>query len=464
MKKSRIKKFAIYDLFGYQDVDISFENKTKILIGENGIGKTTVLNCLYYLISKKFDKLDKIEFSRIELLFTNKTKISLTKSDLKYYIERPQKYKRSHFYDTLAESLKEEHIAKLKETFENSDSLQNQRIKTVQILREIGIKINAPSQFIYDTIRKFIVEYEAIDFHKVIEKIDNQISSKVLYFPTFRRIEEELKNLGKFPKPEILERYIPYLDEEEISELNKQSEEDDIIQFGMSDVENRIKEITKQITRSSMIGYSQISGELLSQLLKGFPDMKFNKRTNEEIDKIRIILERIGDNMPAEDRQSILDYVKSGKSTNNELLFFLDKLINLYKKQEKLDISIKNFIEVCNGYLVGKKYYYNESEVTLNIIREKSQDIVTLNQLSSGEKQIVSLFSKIYLEPDNEFIVLFDEPELSLSIYWQQRLLPDILNSNRCNFLLAVTHSPFIFENELDKYAVGLSEYVKIKK
>ena len=83
-----------------------------------------------------------------------------------------------------------------------------------------------------------------------------------------------------------------------------------------------------------------------------------------------------------------------------------------------------------------------------------------IKQLSSGEKQIISLFSRIYLEPEYNYIVLFDEPELSLSIYWQEKLLPDILKSNRCSFLLAVTHSPFIFNNELKDFTVGIQEFI----
>lgn len=107
---------------------------------------------------------------------------------------------------------------------------------------------------------------------------------------------------------------------------------------------------------------------------------------------------------------------------------------------------------------------YDDREVTLKIKRERKDEIVELNQLSSGEKQIVSLFSKIYLEQDNDYIVLFDEPELSLSIFWQQKLLPDIVNSNKCKFLIAVTHSPFIYDNELKDYSNGLSEYITIKE
>jgi predicted ATPase len=71
----------------------------------------------------------------------------------------------------------------------------------------------------------------------------------------------------------------------------------------------------------------------------------------------------------------------------------------------------------------------------------------------------VSFFSFFFLEKDEDYIVLFDEPELSLSLFWQQRLLPDIMNSEQCNFLLAVTHSPFIYDNELEDFAFGLDEY-----
>ncbi|MGB7518146.1 MAG: AAA family ATPase [Spirulinaceae cyanobacterium] len=111
---------------------------------------------------------------------------------------------------------------------------------------------------------------------------------------------------------------------------------------------------------------------------------------------------------------------------------------------------------------MGKRVFYDESNIKIYLKSDNSTEPLPLNKLSSGEKQIISIFSKIYLSDVNErFIVLFDEPELSLSMIWQKKLLPDILDSNKCDFLLAVTHSPFIFGNELDKYAVGLNEYIK---
>jgi predicted ATPase len=90
-------------------------------------------------------------------------------------------------------------------------------------------------------------------------------------------------------------------------------------------------------------------------------------------------------------------------------------------------------------------------------VNTKNQQEVDLSKLSSGEKQIISIFSKIYLENIDEFVIIFDEPELSLSVEWQKQLLPDIIASNKCRFLMAATHSPFIFENDLDRFVSGIS-------
>ena len=89
--------------------------------------------------------------------------------------------------------------------------------------------------------------------------------------------------------------------------------------------------------------------------------------------------------------------------------------------------------------------------------------MLNLQQLSSGEKQIVSLFSKIYLEDSLNSIIIIDEPELSLSLNWQKMLLPDIIQSNKCDLLVTVTHSPFIFDNEFDVFAKEMKKIMYIR-
>jgi hypothetical protein len=55
--------------------------------------------------------------------------------------------------------------------------------------------------------------------------------------------------------------------------------------------------------------------------------------------------------------------------------------------------------------------------------------------------------------------VQIDEPERSLSVPWQKEFLVDMLRTGYGSALFAVTHSPFIYENELDSYARSVEEF-----
>ena len=84
---------------------------------------------------------------------------------------------------------------------------------------------------------------------------------------------------------------------------------------------------------------------------------------------------------------------------------------------------------------------------------------IDFDDLSSGEKQIVSIFSKVYLDVTSPCIFIIDEPEISLSIEWQKEFLRDIYNSKKVALLIATTHSPFIFKNEYVDYVKELEMY-----
>ena len=121
-----------------------------------------------------------------------------------------------------------------------------------------------------------------------------------------------------------------------------------------------------------------------------------------------------------------------------------------------------------------KKLYYSPQLLRLDIKRTDSkgkiiknihngeivEEIIDLSNLSSGEKQLISTFSKIFLEDEKELIILFDEPELSLSVPWQEEFIYDISQASKCKFLLTVTHSPFIY-TKLLPYAEEIDDCIK---
>ncbi|MEK0177707.1 AAA family ATPase [Microcoleus anatoxicus] len=445
MNTSNIKSFSVHGLFGTDNVHIPFDDSIKILIGENGLGKTQVLNLFYYTLTRNFFRLGEFDFDKLILEFHQGNPIEILKSKV----------------DELSQEIYNHPLIR--------DFIEQFGYSQFEILRNRFLQIKGNRRKILEADFEFNLKYRKFpvsDLFRFFDKLEinkdnksniffsnceKQIESgiegcDIMYFPTYRRVEEDLYNLG-------------YSDDAILNQENT------LIQFGMDDVQKRFDNIQNTIDRLLKEGFSDMSSEILSQLIEDEEDETdsdfFQKIEDNDVE---ILLSRVGtritENKKARIRELLLN--KQARPKDSSLNFFLKKLIQIYSSQKELDNSVKRFRDVCNQYLINKKVFYDESAIKIFIKSDRNSSEIALSKLSSGEKQIISMFSKIYLsESDKRFIVLFDEPELSLSMLWQRTLLPDIVKSGKCDFLLAVTHSPFIFENELDRYAIGLNEYVK---
>lgn len=438
-----IKQFSVYGLFGTSDVHIKFDENIKILIGENGLGKTQVLNLFYYTLTKNFFRLNEYNFDKLTLTFSKGRSIDISKKSVFELVE--ETYKHPMIKDVINDI-----------GFAQFEMLRNkfaQNKGNWGKIEEQFILSNSKIRHKYPIHRIFRV-FEELEMGKskavspILDKCKKEISNEIkgidiMYFPTFRRVEEDLHNLG--------------YDEDDLN-LNQ---ENNLIQFGMDDVQKRFNKIENTIDKLLKEGLAQFTKDILSVVIDDPAPTEsiLDKITANDIE---IILSRVGNLLPDAQKQAVKDIVSQKQLKNPLSAYLLQKLADIYEKQKELDNSVKIFRDVCNKYLINKQVFYDESSINIFIKSDFTGDKIQLKHLSSGEKQIISIFSKIYLsETNKKFIVLFDEPELSLSMTWQKQLLPDIINSKKCEFLLAVTHSPFIFDNELDTYAVGLNEYIK---
>lgn len=450
---SFIKQFTIRGLFGYKNVRIDFQDPYRILVGENGSGKTTILNCMYYTLTRKFELLASFRFDRIRIDFSKGVALDFSKDEVIAFVDKDDKFQGTQFYRMLSEKVDSKEYLHLKNIVYSIDSSQDKAEKVKERLKSLGFNFNAPSSYVYRNVVRLVHEYMSIDFAHKLEVLEKIPKYTLFYFPTFRRVESSIMNWDAiFAK--INSRF-PFIEKDDISSVMK----DNLIQFGMDDVENSIHELTDVIKKRTMDGFGTIMGNMLSQLYKSPDDDRRNY--SFEDNKIRIILDRLGLNVKQDAKEAIIKYASSGKLDNNNLNYLIGKLIKLYEDQEVFDMAIKRFKDTCNHYLRDKHFVYNESTVDLYMESSFNNERMNLECLSSGEKQIVSLFSKIYLDVEQSFVMLLDEPELSLSIFWQEQLLPDILASNKCKFLMAVTHSPFIYSNNgLKPYAAGIADFI----
>mgnify|MGYP000504466931 CR=1 FL=1 len=432
--KTNIEYIDIIGLFGRYDVKVSLDNQVNIFIGENGLGKTTILNCVYYILEKKFLKLLKIRFSEIQVKFRDETSL------YRVSIEDIEDYKNK----------KKIYPLELFEIKEFDDDFRLNKDKKASLINT--------KKFNYSNKLKKGNFENVLELEKIISK---NIKQKIIYLPTYRRIESEFKSFRKNNNYGRIELYE--------SEFESESEEL-LIKFGMSDVEEAIDRILKEIRLIAMSGFSKMTGILLKQYVDDSNSERFlnlNKKPKVDYQTLEIILTRLGKEIEEKYQKQILNLFKEEKMEDNKYLWnLIENLIHNYNQQKKYDDKIKKFADTCNKYLNDKQFYYNQSTLSLEIylisdIRQR-RNIIKLAQLSSGEKQIISLFSKLYLEDNGnkKNIIIIDEPELSLSLKWQKMLLPDIIKTENCDLLLTVTHSPFIFDNEFDDYAKEIRKHI----
>lgn len=454
INNTAIERFAIKGLFGRNDVTLNFKNEVNIYIGENGLGKTTILNCLYYILHDDYIKLSEIYFDEILVKFKNESEMSISKADVLKYMKRTRRvrnrYQEDEMYSYIENILEPYRSHKLALV---DDDLREIIIR--KLSRTFGIPYSLASSYVLSYLSSLSSnptnrEGDEKRISNLRDMVSKNVTDRVIYLTTYRRIEKDFSD--KFE-----------LEDERFNRMD-----DSLIRFGMKDVSKAIKNILDTIRTTTNQGFNKMTGILLSKYAKtnssSYLYDHYDYQENYEL--VKIVLDRLGEQIDKDVKETILALINKRKINQPEFQYLRDLIVELirnYDSLKKYDEKIIRFTETCNKYLNNKRFAYNQSDLTLKIVKtkdelfvynsEQKQEEIELSMLSSGEKQIVSLFSRLYLESDNKCILLIDEPELSISMKWQKMLLPDIMRSGNCSLLLTVTHSPFIFDNEFDNDA-----------
>ncbi len=91
----------------------------------------------------------------------------------------------------------------------------------------------------------------------------------------------------------------------------------------------------------------------------------------------------------------------------------------------------------------GKKIDRTSNELIFHHLDED----ITPYVLSSGEKQMLIILLTVLVQDHQPYVLLMDEPEISLHIEWQQRLLELITDLNPNAQVILTTHSPAVIMN-----------------
>jgi len=420
MGHHRIESVTVEGFWGEHRVKTKVFSDVTFFIGVNGTGKTTLINLIAATLLCDFETLDKISFERIEIVLSpiaggKKPSITAIKA----------KSNKSPFpninYELRQSSSSEPQKFSL-------DDIQEQLF-----VRQRNMPMSAAKRDLYryygsSILEKMrdLVQVSWLSIHRAQSIARGEDRA---YESTVDRKIEQLNN--------DLVRYFSSLSSLRDKEVKKFQEYIFVSLLEVPDSENSLS-----ITPDTQIDVRGELQQIFKELHLSSPDI------TKKIDSFIAALHRVSGEA-TEKGIAIHDFIfLQGLSRINSI-------VNLWRGLQDRSSEIfsprEKFIELLNSMLRGKKAEIGSSN---EIVFRTPTQTLTPFMLSSGEKQLFILFGEVLLQRNQPCVFVADEPELSLHVSWQERLISSLRILNSSSQILAATHSPDIvgslFGNAID--------------
>ena len=264
---------------------------------------------------------------------------------------------------------------------------------------------NEHSVVVYFAIPLRRADYEQI--HGFNVRIVRAMDSS-LFFPTFRRVE------GGFTRS----RYIA---------------DDDSVRRRWGGFEDRATEHLQEAmlrlsTEVSVFNHKFVASisthDIVELLTEKYADV--SEKTNELHVKLsKEITQKISEREQRYDAGPVLEGIQKRVEQVNE----------------ERDLLLKPFSVLAER--IRDIFQYKGIRVTAGITLGEVNEAIASDKLSAGEKQMLSFLC--YNTFSENAAIFIDEPELSLHVDWQRRLIPTLLEQETGNQFFIATHSPFIY-------------------
>ncbi len=226
---------------------------------------------------------------------------------------------------------------------------------------------------------------------------------------------------------------------------------------GRNKIEREIDEqFAAGINQSWLVYYSQVISQIRSIQEEGLTSVLAYALAEKNVDTVgptldpNIVYDRAAKFLDRQtDSKSILgsrkSFIRRYKNEEN-LRRLVDNLNNTEEKIEKCVEPIDTFVSTISSFLSnGKELAFSLDELNIKL---KDGNLITPSALSSGEKHLLKLLLSA-MEAEESSIII-DEPEISLHIDWQRKLLPTMSILNPLCQVIVASHSPEIMADVPD--------------
>lgn len=417
----KIEKIKVSGFWGVHTFEVNLFPDVTFFIGVNGTGKTTFINLVAAALYGDLTTLEQLPFSSLEITLNTginnkKASIFVTKKktknrpfeEIQYRIRDAHSNEEKTFsLDELSEQFAlrdgDAHFLRARDYLLRSRRHPNGLMESIQKLVQVS----------WLSIHRISGQQRANDdksYESTVDrKLEQQSNDLVKYFSSLSQQKDEEVRLFQ----ELI--FLSLLDETGTTELFKARSESDLAmqKIALEEIFRELKVSEKTFSEhiSNFFGHSeQIAQKLRQNENAGF--------STEELS-----------NMVGQYR------------LNN----VIDRWQTLQARQSEIFAQRDKFLMIVNKLFQGKKIEISESnEIRFTNQQEKQMGV---KFLSSGEKQLLILLAEALLQRSRPYIFIADEPELSLHVTWQEKLIGSLRTLNDSAQLIVATHSPDIVGN-----------------
>lgn len=434
-----IKSIYLSKLFGRYTYAIPKEDEIltdlNILYGENGLGKTTLLSLVFHLLSPSPNRTHKtaisgIPFQLLRVTLFDGTVISAEKD---------------------SQILSGPVVFVIQKSGNRTDwrfSPNGRNAISPESLPE-HIDFGTLPHEVHDEVRQALAQREYFKELAKLKVLAYMLTSDRILLGDSIDVDKEPRRRPVEPTPRKLSEIVTEQRTASVTQaLNGASAwlQTKFIERGYGAGQSASNVYQQVVTRIAKTPYKTNSGVKLLQQVKIRESLisrisKINTRS-EEFSKLGLI----GKIMVALELATTVD----GSSGNK--LNLIENVLSphLEELEARLD-SIEPFYTLVNGFVSNINDFFRDKRVSYSVrngvqIFSTQTDSLTRimpDQLSSGEQQLLLIFCHVLTTRDNPSIFIIDEPEISLNILWQRKLVTSLqeLSSGAQTQFIFASHS-----------------------
>jgi hypothetical protein len=274
----QITGISIKGLHGAIDIALPIRNNRLILVGLNGLGKSTVINILYYILSRQWRRLVETEFESVTLK-TKEGTLKLTHTEIEQNIAATHAIRLPTSAVRSWERLSDQGLL---------EAFLDARIPELEKFEDIlGYPTHILLRMQSDLRRRSLSDAQSSEVERVSTKIKKILGEdQILYLPTYRRIEKDLKAI--FPNIEEISGYRSNAGQRPLGRRTDAYAE--LIEFGMEDVQRRISETMSELNDNNRKEFNALAGSYLRDVIRGqgttYDPEEINNLTDQNVSEM----------------------------------------------------------------------------------------------------------------------------------------------------------------------------------